>query len=317
MIRSDGACRRRSLPDDPKATLRVDGDEAAKLRAGLTQPQGPACLVVIYGPGLGRRYELGPPLMIGRDPGNRIVVDSADVSRQHALLAPDADGWTISDLGSTNGTHVNDEVIQGEHRLVSGDFIKVSGSIFKYLDGGNVESQFFDAIYRMTIYDGLTQVHNRRYLVEFLEREMARSRRHHRPLCLAMLDIDHFKAINDTYGHLAGDAVLRAIAARVVQMVRREQLFARYGGEEFTLVLPEVDTPSGWIFCERICRAVASEPFQVVGGQIDVTVSIGLADFQPEMSSEAFVQAADEALYRAKRAGRNRVVGREVEAEPA
>jgi diguanylate cyclase (GGDEF)-like protein len=292
-------------------TLRLQSDPAARLRTEFAAAPPPAaCLVLIYGGELGRRYEIEGPLTIGRDPGsNAIVLESPDVSRQHALVTPRERGWAICDLGSTNGTQVNDAPACGEQPLASGDLVRIGGSIFKYIAGGNVESMFYDEIYRMMIFDGLTRVHNRRYFDEFLSREMSRARRYQRPLSLALLDVDHFKRVNDEHGHLAGDEVLRQIAARVQPLMRHEQLLARYGGEEFALVIPEVHGPNAWLFCERICRAVAQQPFTAgASAELPVTVSIGAADFHTGMTAEAFLQAADEALYRAKQDGRNRVV---------
>lgn len=293
------------------ATLRVETDTATRLRAEFADaPLPPACLVLIYGGELGRRHEINGPFTIGRDPeANPVVLDSPDVSRQHALVTPREGGWAISDLGSTNGTQVNDAPVRGEQPLASGDLVRVGGTIFKYIAGGNVESLFYDEIYRMTIFDGLTLVHNRRYLDEFLAREIARAHRFRRPLCLALLDLDHFKRVNDEHGHLAGDEVLRQLAARVRPMVRHEQLLARYGGEEFALVLPEVQQHKAWIFCQRICRTVADSPFEAGGERpIQVSVSIGLAAFQESMDQDALLRAADQALYRAKLAGRDRVL---------
>ena len=119
--------------------------------------------------------------------------------------------------------------------------MKVGPTIFKYLSGADVESQYHEEIYRMTIIDGLTQVHNKRYLYEALEREIIRARRHARELSFLMFDIDHFKKINDVHGHLAGDFVLKELARIVQGRIRRDEVFARYGGEEFAIVLPETD----------------------------------------------------------------------------
>src|SRR5262249_43190695 len=150
-------------------------------------------------------------------------------------------GVTVADLGSTNGTFLNDALV-ARAPLKDGDYLRVGNCIYRFLAGGNVEADYHEEIYRLTITDGLTQTHNKRYLLEFLDRELARSQRHTRPLSLVLFDIDRFKAINDELGHLAGDHVLRELAACVKAAVRREELFARYGGEEFAVVLPE--TPS-------------------------------------------------------------------------
>ncbi len=299
---------------DNNATLRVDAEEAARLRAEIAaEPGHDACLILVYGGTLGRRHPLTEPLVIGREAERGLVVDSPDVSRQHARLMPGAGGWLVEDLGSTNGTQVNNATVRGVTPLASGDLLKVGGTIFKYLAGGSVEALFYDEIYRLTIYDGLTHVHNRRYLDEFLDREVSRSRRHARPLSVAMLDLDHFKAVNDRHGHLVGDGVLRELAARVSEMVRHEELLARFGGEEFALVLPESASANAWIFCQKICRAVSCAPFVVADATIPVTVSIGVAEWQRGMDVPALLRAADQALYRAKHAGRNRVMGSDVE----
>ena len=199
-------------------------------------PVGQSCLVVIYGPGLGRRYELGDgEFTIGREVGSTIHVDLDNVSRRHAKLLWRDGKVCIKDLGSTNGTYLNNEEIgrRAEVPLRSGDLLKIGSGIFKFLYGGDVESLFHEEIYRITIMDGLTQIYNKRYFMEFLEREMARGLRYGRPLSLMMIDVDHFKEVNDRHGHLAGDAVLRELASKVKSKVRREECLARFGGEEF------------------------------------------------------------------------------------
>jgi diguanylate cyclase (GGDEF)-like protein len=163
----------------------------------------------------------------------------------------------------------------------------------------------------MMIRDGLTGVPNKRYFEEALARELARAQRHGRPLSLAVLDIDHFKRINDTYGHLAGDAVLRELAARVRGAIRADEVFARFGGEEFVLLMPEATPEQAAHFAERIRRLAADEPFDVGGKGIPVTVSIGLAHTSGErgVTPEELVGRADRKLYEAKAGGRNRVAG--------
>ncbi|MHB1843889.1 MAG: diguanylate cyclase [Deltaproteobacteria bacterium] len=272
---------------------------------------GSSCLVVIYGPDLGHRYELtDPEFTIGRDIGNQITVDLDNISRRHARLTQRDGKVFLADLGSTNGTFLNDEEIRGEVPLRSGDLVKIGGAIFKFLYGGNVESLFHEEIYRITIGDGLTQCYNKRYFVEFLEREMARAQRYGRPLSLTMFDIDHFKQVNDGHGHLAGDHVLRELATIIRTKVRKEECFARFGGEEFALVSPESGPARVRKFAEKLRQLVQAHDFSFDGKHIPVTLSAGVADMTPSITEPAqFIKAADLNLYAAKNQGRNCVVG--------
>jgi two-component system cell cycle response regulator len=162
----------------------------------------------------------------------------------------------------------------------------------------------------MTIIDGLTGAHNKRYFVEFLEREIARCSRYRRPLSLLMFDIDHFKKINDTHGHLTGDFVLKEMSRRLLGRIRKEELLARYGGEEFATVLPETGHEGAMYFGEQIRQMVGNEPFDYEGDSFNVTISVGIYTLNGEsMDTLAFIKRADENLYRAKRDGRNRVIG--------
>jgi two-component system, cell cycle response regulator len=272
---------------------------------------GQSCLVVIYGPDLGHRYELADnELTIGRDIANSITVDLDNVSRRHARLVQRDDKVFLQDLGSTNGTFLNDEEVKGDVPLRSGDLVKVGGAIFKFLYGGNVESLFHEEIYRITIGDGLTQCFNKRYFLEFLEREMARGQRYGRPLSLMMFDLDHFKQVNDTHGHLAGDHVLRELALSVRGKVRKEECLARYGGEEFALVSPESGPARVRKFAEKLRQIVETHQFLFDDKKIPVTISVGVADMTPEMTEPSqFIKVADSNLYLAKKQGRNCVVG--------
>ena len=269
-----------------------------------------ACLVLIYGAhDLGKRFELKNDITIGRDRGNDIVVEVADVSRQHARLSRLENGeWRLTDLASRNGTRRNGEVVKGTVTLANGDLIALGGVIFKYIAGGNIEALFHEEIYRMTIFDGLTKVANKRFLCDFLDREISRASRYGSPLSVAMLDIDLFKEINDTHGHPAGDMVLEKIAAAMSGHVRREQLLARYGGEEFVVVMPELDREDVRAFCEKLRETVESEQLEFHGERIPVTISIGAAEFERGDSRDALIERADQQLYRAKHAGRNTVV---------
>src|SRR4051794_3927371 len=235
-----------------------------------------AYLIHIYptGPGMGIRYSLSDkPVIIGRGETADIRVDEHSVSRQHARIQPGADGYYAVDLQSTNGTFVND-MPASMCKLKDGDYLRVGNCIYRYLAGGNVEAEYHEEIYRLTIIDALTDIHNKRYLLEFLDRELSRSARYSRPLALIMFDIDRFKNINDELGHLGGDFTLRELSACVESSIRKEELFARYGGEEFIVVLPETNLEGGIIVAERIRSLVEKHMFQYEGKSFPVTVSI-------------------------------------------
>ncbi len=216
----------------------------------------------------------------------------------------------MEDLGSTNGSYINDVPVD-RSPLRDGDFLKVGAAIFKFLTGQGIESSYHEEIYRLTIIDALTGAHNKRYFLEFLDREIARCTRYGRPLSLLMFDIDHFKKINDDHGHLTGDFVLREMSRRLLKRIRKEELLARYGGEEFAAVLPETGHPGAMEFAEQIRQIVADDEFEYENDKFNVTISVGVATHEGTQPLEAaeFVKFADDNLYRAKRSGRNCVIG--------
>jgi diguanylate cyclase (GGDEF)-like protein len=280
---------------------------------GEVAPKGGDCLVVIYTKEptlLGKRFVLDTsPMRIGRGAENHIVLDGDSVSRRHAHLEQRMIAWWAVDDGSTNGTYVNDDQIAREQSLINGDRIKVGPTIFKYLSGQDVEAQYHEEIYRMTIIDGLTQAHVKRYLLEALEKELIRARRHTRDLSFVMFDIDHFKKINDVHGHLAGDFVLKELAHIVQGRIRRDEVFARYGGEEFAIVLPETNLEGARSLAEGLREKVAQSRFVFQGESIRVTISIGVSTLgEHDKTSLDLIRNADVKLYEAKRGGRNRVV---------
>ncbi|HEY8210486.1 MAG TPA: GGDEF domain-containing protein [Myxococcaceae bacterium] len=268
-----------------------------------------AALVVIYGPDLGKKYDLDrPETVIGRSSKADIMVDQESISRSHAALTNKGGTVSIRDMGSTNGTFVNDEMVHAELQLRNGDLVKIGRTIFKFIGGGNIEAAYHDEIYRLTTVDGLTQISNRRFFEEALEREISRCNRYNREMSLVLIDLDHFKQINDRYGHLAGDTVLKQIASAIQRKIRKEDVFARYGGEEFALILPEVDLKGAASMAEKVRKLVGGHKFEFDGQRIPVTVSAGVAvltDTQREPAD--VVRAADARLYEAKSTGRNKV----------
>jgi diguanylate cyclase (GGDEF)-like protein len=278
--------------------------------SGAPQPTKEACLVVIYGHELGRKHGLdSPSLTLGRSNKCDIQIDQESVSRAHSKITNAGRSVRIRDLGSTNGTYVNDELVE-ERTLVDGDFIKIGRTIFKFLSGGNIERAYHEEIYRLTTVDGLTQIFNKRYFAEALDREIARASRYRRELSLVMFDLDHFKEVNDTHGHLAGDAVLKTLAHTIKTRIRTEDIFARYGGEEFAIILPEIDGHNAHQFAEKVRRVVETTEFHFEAAKIPVTISMGVATLDlEEPAAAALIKRADERLYEAKSSGRNCVRG--------
>lgn len=269
-----------------------------------------ACLVVIYGMDLGKKFSLEQPsLIIGRAASADIQIDQEAISRNHCRIINTGKAILLRDMGSTNGTFVNDQMVD-EYLLRDGDFIKIGRCIFKFLTGDNIESAYHEEIYRLTTIDGLTQVYNKRYFLEILEREMGRAHRYRRDLSLILFDVDYFKQVNDNYGHLAGDYVLKHLAMVLKSRIRREDVLARYGGEEFAIILPEIDHYNALQFAEKIRRIAESTAFGFEGSDIPVTVSVGVSTLAPDIDDpQTFIKNADEYLYRAKSAGRNCVRG--------
>ena len=161
----------------------------------------------------------------------------------------------------------------------------------------------------LSITDGLTKLHNHRYFQDEMNRAFEESQRYERPLSLAMIDIDFFKKINDTYGHAAGDDVLRAVAQLYRDSVRATDLVARYGGEEFAVMMPETTLDDAAIFAEKIRALIESTPLQTQAGALNARVSIGVASVPHAKihTPKELIVAADKALYRAKKGGRNQV----------
>ncbi len=280
---------------------------------GFSPPggQGRGCLVVIHAP-LRRLLGAHLPLLraevtLGRDAACDLVLDADDVSRRHARVRADGSLHRLEDLASTNGTFVGSERVES-HPLAAGDLVRLGSVVLKYLAGDDLEALYHAELKRLSQEDPLTGIPHKGAFEEALAREVARARRYLHPLALALLDVDHFKAVNDRHGHLAGDMVLRELSGVVRPLVRAEQILARIGGEELGLLLPEVPLEKAALFAEKIRRLIEERAFEFQGARIAVTVSIGIAALEPcDGSPQALQARADARLYAAKRAGRNRV----------
>ena len=271
-------------------------------------------LLVIHSPLLRLLGEFSPlsrgELLVGRDAGCDFVLDVPDVSRRHARIHQRSDSRIVEDLGSTNGTFVDDQRITTAE-LVPGSLLRVGSVVLKYLAGNDLEALCCAKMKRLADKDTLTGLALRRVFADALARELARSRRHGHPLCLALLDIDHFKDVNDRFGHLVGDAVLLQVSSAIGALVRREQLLARMGGDELALLLPDVPLSKAGAFAEKIRRIIEGQVFGTEESSISITMSIGVAELRPnDAKPDALVARADTQLYAAKCAGRNRVYPR-------
>jgi diguanylate cyclase (GGDEF)-like protein len=281
---------------------------AVLARAGARRPW----LTVLTGGNIGRMYafEQNQRLVVGRAADCDVHVDQVGVSRRHAMFERTVEGNVqVVDLDSKNGTVLNGERISRE-TLRDGDKIQIGDlTILKFSYQDELDEACQKKLYESATRDPLTQAVNRRGFDEALVREHAFARRHDRNLSAIVFDVDHFKRVNDTHGHAAGDDVLRALGRVVGTAVRREDVFARIGGEEFVLLLRDVDVRGATDCAERIRLMVERTQFASGGQSIPVTISLGVSTLKvPEHAlPESLIHAADACLYRAKQSGRNRV----------
>jgi diguanylate cyclase (GGDEF)-like protein len=269
-----------------------------------------AHLVFLAGPQMGQMHLLQEGrVVLGRSAEADIPIADLGISRRHCQIDYSGGITVIRDLGSTNGTYVNGSRIQ-ERQLGDGDKVQLSTStIFKYAYQGKAENVFHQEIYKMATTDALTGAYNKRYFEERIREEFSFALRNEVPLSLVLFDLDHFKRINDEYGHPAGDHVLKQVGAIARAIVRQEDLLARYGGEEFVILLKGSGVPGAVSVAERLRQAVEASPVAFEGKSIGVTVSVGIAVLAgrnfPDWTN--MLQCADDLLYQSKRSGRNRV----------
>ncbi len=274
-----------------------------------------ATLILLSGSNaIGKVYRLDRASMtIGRSLDADICLDHESVSRQHARVVQSPNNEVrLIDMGSKHGTFCNGIRVDTVN-LKEGDKIHFGNStVVKFTYQDKLDEALQRNLYESATKDNLTGVYNRKFFNESLNKEFAFCLRHNVPLTLLMVDIDHFKQVNDTYGHPAGDLVLKQVAAKLNETIRTEDLFARYGGEEFVVLLRECTEEGALIVARRLRDLIEALPIQISQKELKVTVSIGGATLKDRsyLDHESLVMAADRYLYRAKQGGRNRVESR-------
>jgi two-component system, cell cycle response regulator len=268
-------------------------------------------ILVLSGPSAGAYYKVAKDGgVIGREPDADIPILDPGVSRKHARIERvERARFVIRDLDSRYGVWV-EGVRASEHAIRDGDRIQISGETVirvRYQDAK--ETEILDRIQEAVIRDPLTGVFNRRHFLERLEQEYAFARRHGTPVSVLMIDIDHFKKINDTHGHPVGDSVLAAVGRLLLGAVRVEDVIARYGGDELVIISRAYDANDSQLFAERLVKMIREKPIRVGSLEFPLTMSVGIATYQgadPD-SQMTLVARADAALYRAKMLGRDRI----------
>jgi diguanylate cyclase (GGDEF)-like protein len=269
-------------------------------------------LIIYDGDEIGGLHSLTADVtVIGRTAGCDIVIPESRVSRRHAIIrrmAAGSNDFELVDLGSTNGTFVDGERVT-QMVLQRGHKVAIGGRILKFEVVDKTDIAYQSRIVQMIHLDELTGLLTKRSLFRALEMELIRTERYKHPLSVLMMDLDHFKKVNDTYGHLVGSHCLAEVGALIREATRVTDLNGRYGGEEFVSFLPETDTAAAMIVAERVRETMAGKTFQYHETAYQVRISIGIATYPSHgMTVESLVQAADTALYRAKSTGRNRCI---------
>ncbi len=276
----------------------------------LDETRWTACLVVVRGVGTGNKILLSKPeIVIGRGDEADVRLAKAGVSRRHAAIQQlDGGSFRLIDLQSTNGTFVNAERIQ-DATLKDQDLIAVGESRLKFIAADSPEQPYYEELYCQAQLDKALQIYNKHYFLTRLDEELRRHQRAESALSLVLLDVDHFKRLNDSHGHLAGDAALVHLVDLVKQRLHETHVLCRYGGEEFGIVMAQTDLVSALSTAEEIRQLVASTPVLYANAPIPMTISLGISSHtaeDPKSTCEAMIVQADKALYAAKHHGRNR-----------
>jgi two-component system, cell cycle response regulator len=290
--------------DNYESTLEVtiSRDMGTLIRVAAEQR---ALVLVLSGPRLGHRLVLGDASVdIGRGSAAGLILDADSVSRKHARIERFGGGHKIVDCGSTNGTYVNGARVK-EQILKDGDRIGIGKALLKYIAGGNIEGAYHEEVQRLMRFDPLTNIFNKRHFDESLRLAVFTAAGGAKPLSLIVFDLDHFKKVNDTHGHMAGDAVLCGATAVVQSILAPTELFGRVGGEEFAVVCEDAGLSVALQRAEAIRRAISKEAYAFEEKKLPVTISAGVAQLSDAEEAEGLFDRADAQLYAAKGAGRN------------
>jgi two-component system, cell cycle response regulator len=300
----------------PLPTSTEDDSDLRETEKALSIPAAPsnrdrASLTLLTGPDAGQVFPLGVESILGRDFDAQVRVEDPSLSRAHARilrLAPSR--YVLEDLSSMNGTFLGPDRIE-RRELVSGDRIQLGPKLtLRFSITDEAEEMLQRQLFESSTRDHLTRIYNRRYFLTRLAAEVAHSRRHASALSLLLFDIDRFKDKNDQYGHLVGDAVLRAIGDRVTSLVRVEDVFARFGGEEFVVLIRATGELDGKLLGERLRASIEGMKVRAEGEEVSVTISVGvgsLGELELHAGGQELLKLADMRLFEAKEGGRNKV----------
>ncbi len=292
------------------ATIVLTDIKAALIAADSEASKKPAALLVVGGDLNGTIFDLvDRETTVGRSSENTIALEFPGVSRLHFKILEKNSDFFLEDAGSRNGTYLNNKKVEQVIKLGRGDIIKIGSMALKYLPQGDPERLTYDKLNMEANTDKWTKCFNKTFFNKSCDLEVKKSKVTGIPLSLVLFDLDHFKKLNDNYGHDAGDYVLLHLSQIIRKHgVRESDIFARYGGEEFVLLLPKTNLKQAFEISERLRKVIETEQFIYENKVLPVTASIGVADYrQGVLTGTDLFKRADKAMYASKTNGRNQV----------